>query len=153
MEILFETKNILEAIDEGHFVAHAISGDYVMSIGLAKQINNEYEIASKLFLEYDYIAPTDYIGEALLVDNIFNLVVKPKYRHSLRSDDLICALYSLKDECESRGITDIYMPKICCGYNGMEWSVVERWLTEAFDDTEITIHILMLPNNENIEMD
>ena len=68
---------------------------------ILKQPLNIYEIARKLFLAYDYTDPAEYIGQALLVDNIFNLVVKPKYHHSARGDDIVCALYSLKTECLS----------------------------------------------------
>ena len=149
MEILYETKSIFDAIDEEKFVAHAISGDYVMGMGLAQQLNEKYDLARKLFIEHDYDDPFKNVGKALLVDNVFNLTVKPKYRHTVRAPDVVCALHSLRQECEARAITDIYMPKICCGRTGLDWNVVSQWIADIFNETEINMHILVPEGGNN----
>ena len=148
MSVITEEGNIFDIIDNDEYVAHAISADYVMGMGLAKEIDKKYDVARKLFFEHDYDDPFQNTGKALLVDNIINLTVKPQYFHKIYEKDVKKCLESLKELCETREITVLYMPQICCGRGGLNWEDVKMWIENVFAESDIEVHIILSAKNK-----
>jgi O-acetyl-ADP-ribose deacetylase (regulator of RNase III) len=96
----------------------------------------------KLFREYD-----NYVyegGDALPVDNVFNLVTKPKCYHKPRYEAIKEALEVMRDIMEINATTKLAMPKIAAGLDRCEWDKVYEIICEVFEDTDVEILICEL---------
>ena len=131
----------LFSVSSDYYLVHCISGDYSLGAGVAKIIDQNYDMALKLFMDYP-LPPDDvsaYIGQALLVENVFNLVTKGHWREKPTYDNLKNALLDMKQQCLDEGITKLVMPKIGCGRDKLSWVMVSDMIAEVFDDTDVEI--------------
>ena len=141
MTITTEKKDLF-TMPQGYYLAHCISADFALGAGIAKAFDNVYNIRFKLFRNFD-----DYEyhgGDALLIDNVFNLVTKKKCYHKPTYDSLREALEMMKEQIDFLGITKLAMPKIGCGLDRLEWTKVYDIICEVFDDMDIEIVICEL---------
>ena len=131
MTITTEKKDLF-TMPQGYYLAHCISADFALGAGIAKAFDNVYNIRFKLFRNFD-----DYEyhgGDALLIDNVFNLVTKKKCYHKPTYDSLREALEMMKEQIDFLSITKLAMPKIGCGLDRLEWTKVYDIICEVFDD-------------------
>jgi hypothetical protein len=128
------------------YIAHSISGDFSLGAGLAKEIDKKYCMRYQLFDNFPYDAGKNYgyVGKALLIDNIFNLVTKPKFRHKVRMDDLKHALEDMKEQCEDKEILNVVMPKIGTGHDHLPWDDVYDIIESVFGSSRVDIDIYEL---------
>jgi len=63
--------------------------------------------------------------------------MKPLY------SDLRQALLDMRLQAINYDINVIAMPRICCGYDRLEWEKVKNLIQDVFDDTEITIIVVI----------
>lgn len=141
MIIKFENKDLF-TVPQGYYLAHCISADFALGAGIAKTFDEVYNMRFKLFRAYD-----DYVyecGDALLVDNVFNLVTKPKCYQKPRYDAIQEALDAMKHIMAINATTKLAMPKIGCGLDRCEWSKVYDIICEVFEDTDVEILICEL---------
>ena len=141
MTITTEKKDLF-TMPQGYYLAHCISADFALGAGIAKAFDNVYNIRFKLFRNFD-----DYEyhgGDALLIDNVFNLVTKKKCYHKPTYDSLREALEMMKEQIDFLSITKLAMPKIGCGLDRLEWTKVYDIICEVFDDMDIEIVICEL---------
>lgn len=139
MMIIMTEKRDLFTVPQGYYLAHCISADFALGAGIAKTFDEVYNMRFKLFREYD-----DYTydgGNALLIDNVFNLVTKPKCYHKPRYDAVRKALETMKDIMEANAITKLAMPRIGCGLDKLSWDEVYKIICEVFEDTDVEILI------------
>lgn len=141
-----EINGDLFAVPQGYYLAHCISGDFALGAGIAKQFDKEYNMRFKLFRDYpiEIGEKFGYVGKALLVDNVFNLVTKPKCYHKPNYDTLIDTIIDMREQCETRNITKLAMPKIGCGLDKLDWSRVREIVEEVFEDYDIEILVCTL---------
>lgn len=141
-----EINGDLFAVPQGYYLAHCISGDFALGAGIAKQFDKEYNMRFKLFRDYpiEIGEKFGYVGKALLVDNVFNLVTKPKCYHKPNYDTLIDTIIDMREQCETRNITKLAMPKIGCGLDKLDWSRVREIIEEVFEDYDIEILVCTL---------
>lgn len=134
----------LFTVPQGYYLAHCISGDFALGAGIAKQFVQIYNMREKLLLNYDIMDDDFFVGKALVVDNVFNLVTKRKYFHKPTYDNLRASLEDMRDYCDSELITKLAMPLIGCGLDGLSWDRVSEIIKEVFEDTDIDILICTL---------
>lgn len=129
------------SVDSEYYLAHCISGDFTLGAGVAKAVDKKYDMRFKLFRDYPIANGTryGYVGKALLVDHVFNLVTKDLFCNKPSYKNLQLALQDMKTQCLANGITKIAMPLIGCGRDKLNWSEVSDWIVEIFDDTDIEI--------------
>lgn len=135
-------KRDLFTMPQGYYLAHCISSDFALGAGIAKTFDSVYNMRFKLFRNYpDY----KYVGgDALLIDNVFNLVTKPKYWHKPTYDSLREALEMMKEQMDFVGATKLAMPKIAAGLDRLEWQKVYDIICEVFEDTDVEIVVCEL---------
>lgn len=142
--ILFEkTGDILSVVGK-EYVVHTVSGDYVLGAGIAKKINEMMDMSKQLHFHYDS-SVNSYVGTALPIGKVFNLVVKETCRGKVDADDMYEALCDLRRRCERIGIKELSMPRIGCGGEHMDWDDVKDMLEDVFDDSDIEITVYTLP--------
>lgn len=135
-------KRDLFTMPQGYYLAHCISSDFALGAGIAKTFDSVYNMRFKLFKNYpDY----KYVGgDALLIDNVYNLVTKPKYWHKPTYDSLREALEMMKEQMDFVGATKLAMPKIAAGLDRLEWQKVYDIICEVFEDTDVEIVVCEL---------
>lgn len=141
MNITIEKKDLFE-VPQGYYLAHCISADFALGAGIAKTFDEIYNMRFKLFREY-----ADYMyndGDALLIDNVFNLVTKPKCYHKPRYESVRKALETMRDIMDMNATTKLAMPKIAAGLDRLNWDEVYNIICEVFEDTDVEILICEL---------
>ena len=141
MNITIENRDLF-TVPQGYYLAHCISADFALGAGIAKTFDKVYNMRFKLFRDYD---PYEYDGgDALLVDNVFNLVTKDKCYHKPTYESLRESLEVMKHIMELGVITKLAMPKIGCGLDRLSWSEVYDIICEVFEDTDVDILVCEL---------
>ena len=141
MNITIEKKDLF-TVPQGYYLAHCISADFALGAGIAKTFDEIYNMRFKLFREYgDYIYND---GDALLIDNVFNLVTKPKCYHKPRYEAVRKALETMRDIMDMNATTKLAMPKIAAGLDRLDWNEVCDIICEVFENTSVEILICEL---------
>lgn len=140
MNLQYMTKDLF-TVPQGYYLAHCVSADFALGAGIAKLFDSVYNMRAKLKDRYDLIDRKEYVGHALLVDNVFNLVTKGKCWQKPTYDDLTDALLEMSEIMTQLDITKLAMPKIGCGLDKLEWDKVEQVITDIFDDMDVEILI------------
>jgi hypothetical protein len=141
MIITIENRDLF-TVPQGYYLAHCISADFALGAGIAKTFDEVYNMRFKLFREYD-----DYEyegGDALLIDNVFNLVTKPKCYHKPRYEAVREALETMKDIMVMNATTKLAMPKIASGLDKLSWDEVYEIICDVFKDMDVEILICEL---------
>ena len=143
---LTEINGDLFRVPQSYYLAHCISGDYALGAGIAKKIDEEYNMKYKLFKNYAIPdgEKSANVGRALLVDNVFNLVTKERCFHKPTYDTLYDTLMDMRRQCEELDITKLAMPLLGCGLDKLDWDFVKDIIDEAFYDSDIEILICIL---------
>ena len=135
-------KRDLFTMPNRYYLAHCISSDFALGAGIAKTFDSVYNMRFKLFNkypDYDY-----YGGDALLVENVFNLVTKEKYWHKPTYDTLRESLEMMKEQMHFECITNLAMPRLGCGLDRLQWPKVYEIICEVFEDMDVEIVICEL---------
>lgn len=141
MIITTENRDLF-TVPQGYYLAHCISADFALGAGVAKTFDEVYNMRLKLFdmyQDYEYTS-----GDALLVDNVFNLVTKAKYYHKPTYSSVKEALEKMKKWMEMLHINKVAMPKIGCGLDKLQWMYVYDIICDVFEDTDVEILICEL---------
>lgn len=135
-------KKDLFTMPQGYYLAHCISADFALGAGIAKAFDTVYNMRHKLFKDHP-----NYVyngGDAILIDNVFNLVTKAKYWHKPTYDSLRESLEMMREHLEFMDVTKLAMPKIAAGLDRLEWSKVYDIICDVFNDMDIEIVICEL---------
>lgn len=138
MNITIEKRDLF-TMPQGYYLAHCISADFALGAGIAKTFNSVYNMKFKLYRNYD-----NYVyrgGDALLIDNVFNLVTKAKCFHKPTYESLRESLEMMREHLEFMDVTKLAMPKIASGLDRLDWDQVYDIICEVFEDMDIEIVI------------
>lgn len=141
MIITIENRDLF-TVPQGYYLAHCISADFALGAGIAKTFDEVYNMRYKLFREFDEYEYEG--GDALLIDNVFNLVTKPKCYHKPRYEAVREALETMKGIMVMNATTKLAMPKIASGLDRLEWDEVYEIIYDVFRDTNVEILICEL---------
>lgn len=144
---LHEEKINLMNVPQGYMIAHCISADFALGAGVAKQIDDAYNMREMLNLMWGKISGMRdrwSTPACLPVANVFNLVTKERYFHKPTYEDLDAALREMKNYAVEMGVKRIAMPRIGCGLDRLNWDEVMKMLHEMFIDTDIEIMVCVL---------
>lgn len=129
-----------------YYLAHCVNASYTLGAGIAKTFEKEY--AMKLWLQKKFPQPEDdeayYVGKALRVGRVFNLVTKVKHYNKPTYGTLRSALEDMRRQCEELGVKKLAMPKIGCGLDRLAWDKVEAMILDVFVGCDIEIIVCYL---------
>ena len=131
----------LFTVPQGYYLAHCISGDYALGAGIAKQFVENYNMRFKLHKNYPIPDGEKFanVGQALLVDNVFNLVTKARVFHKPTYESLYDTLLDMRIQCENLDISRLAVPLLGCGLDRLNWERVKDVIEDVFDSTDIEI--------------
>ncbi len=133
--------DLLTIDDPAYYFAHCISSDFVVSDNTGVSLDLRYHLRAKLETTYPEVKAGKIVGDALLIDNVFNLVVKKYFDHKATYSNLASALLSMKRWVINKKIQKIGMPMICNGYDGLEWDSVETLIRKTFENNDVKITV------------
>ena len=140
-----EIKANLFDFTDSEMVAHCISGDYTLGAGIAKEMERKYNLRYNLYLQHDIPTGRRYdrkmLGHAIRVGNIYNLITKGRFHDGASYDYLRTSLEDVRDDMLVRDEERIYIPRLGCGRDRLDWMEVERILTEVFENTPIEVFV------------
>lgn len=141
-----EVKANLFSASPFYHLVHCINGAYTLGAGIAKEFDDKMDMKHWLMQFYPIQKgeETKYIGKALLVGRVFNLVTKAHHYDKPTYEALYSALKDMRDQCETRYIRHLAMPKIGCGLDRLDWDKVSAMIKEVFGDLDIDILICYL---------
>lgn len=141
-----EIKKDLFDVPSKYCFAHCINGAYTLGTGIAKEFEDRMRMRHFLMMFYPIQEgeETKYIGKALLVGRVFNLVTKAHHYNKPTYEALYSALKDMRDQCETRCVRHLAMPKIGCGLDRLDWDKVSVMIKEVFGDLDIDILICYL---------
>lgn len=155
----FEEKvmDILE-VPNKYFIVHASSCDLDMSSGLAKILDNSYDLVNgiKRKINWNENYFHELLGDSILFNKVYTLFVKENSYDKVTSENLKSAILNLRDMVEDEGVHFLAFPTICCGNMGMKWSEVKNIIKSTFYDTDVEILIChtdaknIVPTKEDI---
>lgn len=148
MTLREENRNLLD-VPQGYYLAHCITGDFSLGAGVAKKIDYIFNMKEKL---HRFFTPGAkyYLGDALLVDNVFNLVIKKDPTKKAKYKRLRATLEDMKDQMTENLITKVAMPKLGCGHENMDWDRAKEIIKEVFADTDVEILVCDLIKNKHM---
>lgn len=131
----------LFTVPQGYYLAHCISGDYALGAGIAKQFVENYNMRFKLHKNYPIPDGEKFanVGQALLVDNVFNLVTKARVFHKPTYESLYDTLLDMRVQCENLDVSRLAVPLLGCGLDRLNWEQVKDLIEDVFDSTDIEI--------------
>lgn len=141
-----EIKKDLFEVPACYYLAHCINGAYTLGAGIAREFADRMNMQNCLKWIYPIAEgeQAKYIGKALLVGNVFNLVTKAFHYNKPTYESLYSALMDMRDQCEHYGIKCLAMPKIGCGLDRLDWNRVSVMIKEVFSNLDINILVCYL---------
>lgn len=143
MRINYVVKDILD-VPQGYYLAHSISGDMTLGAGVAKQLDVAFNLRRKLKNMYS----TLNVGDAYVVDNVFNLVSKKTRYDRVNLDTLEQCFEALRKYMEQNEIYKLAIPKIGNGHDHLDWNRVEESLIDVFSYSDVQILVCVLSEED-----
>lgn len=123
-------------------LAHCISEDCRMGAGIAVLFKKKFGGVQELL---DQKKKTGEVAVLRRDDRyIYYLITKQKVSHKPTYESMQKSLEAMKAHCLNNGVTDISMPRIGCGLDGLQWEKVSAILEEVFENTDIKITVYTL---------
>lgn len=128
-------------VEQGAMLAHCISEDFALGAGVAREIDERFNMKKLLNLLWK---DQDIVKEwstpcCLPASNVFNLVTKRRCYEKPTLQSLETALLEMKEYAKQMFVKKIAMPKIGCGLDRLDWDDVSQMIQGIFADTDIEI--------------
>ena len=137
--IFTEIKGDLFALDFSNefCLCHCVSEDLAMGKGIAVLFRDKFGCINELRRQSKSVGQVASLQFAR--SKIYYLITKPKYWDKPSYESLENALLSLRDDMISSDLNKLGMPRIGCGLDGLEWTIVKEVIKRVFASTSIEI--------------
>ncbi|MEG1502292.1 MAG: macro domain-containing protein [Synergistaceae bacterium] len=145
---LIEEKGDLFNLPLKYDLAHCISLDCAMGMGIAKEFDKKYEDLKPILIETIKANNLTYpitisVPIELLEDGdpsiIHNLITKERYWHKPSYFTITECIKQLVYQCERYNTKHLAMPKIGCGLDRLRWNIVKEIISKEFANMDIEI--------------
>lgn len=117
------------------------SGDFNLQAGISQKIDEKYGVESfykENFLNSPSGSACPYILYNLV---IIALVNRDKKWQGTTYDEMLDCIIHLKEYCLEHYIQQIFMPRIACGLDMMNWDIIRPIIKEQFENLDINITV------------
>jgi hypothetical protein len=133
MTSLLHVQGDLFNAPEDFSLAHCVSRDLKMGKGIAVLFRERFGRVEELRSQNPEVGGVVYLQ--LPGRCVFYLVTKEKYFQKPSYESLEKSLFTLKALCESLNLYKLAMPRLGCGLDNLNWSIVESLLDSTFPET------------------
>jgi len=126
----------------GANLAHCVSVDLRMGKGVATLFKKQFGGVDELRAQQLGIGDVGVLvrGERY----VYYLITKQYYYEKPIYADLETSLVAMREHAVKYGVTEICMPRIGCGLDGMQWHRVRELLDKVFAPSNIRIKVYYL---------
>lgn len=128
--VLTEVEQDILTVSPEYSMAHCISKDCAMGVGVAKCITDKYiflkDYCRGTVSKYDLRVPSVIPYQSYDTRIIFNLITKEKYWHKPYLESLIICLRKLSAQCSCYGVTKLAIPRLGCYHDKLDWEDVRH---------------------------
>lgn len=112
---------------------------------LIKEYMRTYNTIKKTKWMQEYAKLNDIkVGNAILINKVFNLITKSKYYDKPTYDTLRRSLETMKEQIINKDIHYLAMCKIGCGLDKLQWSRVRSIIQDVFTGLDLEILVCKL---------
>jgi len=129
-------------------LAHCISADVKMSKGIAVLFKTKFAGVPELLAQK--VVPG---GCAVLRRgdrHVYYLVTKEEYFHKPTYATLRASLLAMLAHCQAHDVTELAMPQIGCGLDGLKWPDVKTMICDVFKDSNIKITVYVFKHRPHV---
>ncbi|XP_059478533.1 putative ATP-dependent RNA helicase TDRD12 isoform X2 [Neocloeon triangulifer] len=133
-------------------LVHCVAKDMLMSGGIAVQFRQHFGGVSELLQQQRDVGE---VAHLLLPDGryIFCLVTKPKSRFCTPTlQALGRCLRELRRVCLEFGVTRIAMPRICCGNDRLQWTMVRDVIEKELSDSDLLVRVYNMTPEKGLRL-
>ena len=144
---LIEKKMNLFEVDDKYYLAHCISADAgtdnrAMGLGIVVQFNKKFHMKAKI---KEYAKSNNLkVGNAILINRVFNLITKSKYYGKPTYDTLRMSLESMRSQMIDKDIHYLAMPKLGSGLDRLQYGRVRSIIQDVFTGLDLEILVCKL---------
>jgi O-acetyl-ADP-ribose deacetylase (regulator of RNase III) len=115
--------------------AHCISSDCKMGAGIAVPMKKKFKLGGMKNIHAGLLkSPT-----CVYHNGVYNLITKDKYYQKPTYYSITSTIRMMRAHAKENEITQIVMPKIGCGIDGLSWPKVREIVKQIFDKTDVEI--------------
>lgn len=146
MELIEKKMNLFNVGDK-YYLTHCISADAgtdsrAMGLGIVVEFNKRFHMKAKI-KEYAKLNDIE-VGDAILIDKVFNLITKSKYYGKPTYDTLRMSLESMRSQMIDKDIHYLAMPKLGCGLDRLQYGRVRSIIQDVFTGLNLEILVCKL---------
>jgi hypothetical protein len=144
---LIEKKMNLFSVDDKYYLAHCISADAgtdnrAMNLGIVVEFNKKFHMKSRI---KEYAKSNEIkVGDAILINKVFNLITKSRYYGKPTYDTLRMSLETMKSQIINNDIKYLAIPKIGSGLDRLQWGRVRSIIQDIFTGLDLEILVCRL---------
>ena len=127
---IFEEENI-------YYIAHCISSDFVLRSSISRELDKRKKLKDTLNLYPLNHKKPSYVGSALLINRVFNLITEEKYYEKPTYKNLRAAFCNMKLYCIDLSIKRVAICKSGSGFEPLDWKDIRYIITDIFKDMDI----------------
>ena len=120
-------------------LCHCISSDFRLGRGIARVFRRIYPRIMELHRLN--VRRGGYVVLYVRGKFIYSLITKTRYYNKPSYFDLRMSLESMKSHVVRHCVTRISLPRIGCGLDGLDWSIVKSILYEVFYDCNLVLTV------------
>merc|ERR1719282_446673 len=143
--VFIETSGDLFNSEQSHSLCHCVSRDFRLGKGIAKIFREKFGRIDELKRSGAGVSDIAVLKEGGRF--IYNLVTKEIYSGKPTYNSLQQCLEKMRDHADEHNVTNINMPRIGCGLDGLSWSAVRTLIKNVFKQSDISITVYNLEHN------
>ena len=120
-------------------LCHCISSDFRLGRGIARTFRRKFPRI--LELRKLHIGRGGFVFLSVNGKYIYNLITKSRYYQKPSYLDLRKSLEAMRSHVVSRGVSRISLPRLGCGLDCLDWSVVKQILYDVFHECDIVLTV------------
>ena len=127
-----------------YYLAHCVNAEYKLGRGIAVEFEKRYDMSKRLQEKWPF-AYSLHVGDALKIDNVYNLVTKVYHYNKPTITNLKMSLIDMRNQMEENDETKLAIPRIGCGLDKLDWDIqVKPLIEEVFRNSDVDILVYRL---------
>lgn len=136
-KVTTERNQDLFTLPKDFALAHCVTKNLGESRGIATVFRKKFGGLNELYRQKPAIGKTLHLQKE--EQHLFYLVTKEEAQQKSTYKALWESLIHLRDSLSQMKIKKLGIPKLGCGYDGLDWSIVRRMLEKIFGSIELSI--------------
>ena len=126
-------------------LAHSVSADFHMGIGVAKQVKTRYPTTYPKDVNHKRQPVFAQWIEGDRRNVVYHLVTKQRYFEKPTYESVKMSLQQMRTHADWSGVKRISLPRIGCGVDQLSWSEIRSLIKDVFKGSHVAITVYVVP--------